>query len=99
MDGLPVLVARRGDCGMQVMKASYYGADRDTIRALEGDGDNALFLYRGRIYAEQPVLFIVADQILMRLLRRLGLVPHEPPVLAVVANRSCAAETLPWSQL
>jgi hypothetical protein len=99
MDGMPVLIARGGDCRMQVMKASYYGADRDMIRALETDGDRALFLYRGRVYAEQPVTFIVADQILMRLLRRLGLVAHEPPVLAVVASPSCAADALPWSRL
>ena len=32
-------------------------------------------------------------------LRRLGLVDHEPPVLAVIASRQCEADRLPWSAL
>ena len=99
MDNLPVLRAKSGACEMQVMKASYYGADRDSIRGLLGPGDTQFFVYRGRVYADQPIWMIVSDQIVMRLFRRLGLVDHEPPVIAVVAASACAADRLPWDQL
>lgn len=99
MDSFPIIVAKRGACQMRVMKASYYGADRDTIKSLVAAPDRLLFVYRGSVYAEQPVWLIVADQFWMRSLRSLGLADHEPPVLAVAAAAPCEADRLPWAQL
>ena len=99
VDEFPVIRATRGSCRMQVMRASYYGADRDVVRSLATAGDEVAFIYRGRVTAQQPVWFIVADQIRWRLLRSLGLSDHDPPVLAVVASPECAAGRLPWDRI
>lgn len=96
-DGFPVLRATRGACQMLVMAVSYYGADRDVVRSLSPAGDRVIFIYRGEIYAEQPVWRIVSDQIWMRLLRSLGLSDHDPPVIAVASSPQCDADRLPWN--
>lgn len=98
-NGFPVLRATRGGCQMLVMAVSYYGADRDVVRGLTPAGARAMFIYRGKIYADQPVWRIVSDQIWMRFLRSLGLSDHDPPVLAVAAPPQCHAEQLPWTEI
>ena len=99
MDNFPIIDTRKNGCRMQVMKASYYGASRDEIQELKPPGGTVLFIYRGKTYAEQPVWQIVSDQIVMRLLRSLRLVAHEPPVLAAAAEAACGAADLPWQEL
>ncbi len=99
IDNFPVIRASNGACRMQIMKASYYGADRDTVRDLMAAGDSLTFVYRGKVYAEQPIWSIVSDQIWMRLLLSMGLADHLPQVLAVAAPVHCNVDKLPWEQL
>ena len=99
VDEFPIIRAVRGTCRMQVMRPSYYGADRDVVHSLAAAGDEVAFIYRGRVYAQQPVWFIVADQIWWRLLRSVGASDHDPPVLAVDASPDCAADRLPWGRI
>ncbi len=99
VDVFPVIHATRGGCRLELSQVSYDGADRDLVRSLTPAGDRARFIYRGRVYTEQPVRYIVADQIWMRLLRSLGLSDHDPPVLAVMASAGCDVNRLPWPEL
>jgi hypothetical protein len=99
VDHLPIVEAERADCRLRVMKASYYGADRDTIRSLTPPGARLIFIYRGTVYAEQPVWLIVSDQIWMRFLLSLRLAEHAPPVLAVAAAPECRVESMAWQSL
>jgi hypothetical protein len=99
VDHFPIILAERPGCRLAIMKASYYGADRDTVRSLTPPAWHLIFVYRGAVYAEQPVWLIVADQIWARFLHSLRLVEHAPPVLAVAAAAECQAESLPWQRL
>jgi hypothetical protein len=97
---LPIIHATRGSCHMLVAKASPYGFDRDYIRHLDKNtADHMFFVFRGKIYAEQPTWLTAFNERWSTLLRKLGFAAHEPPVLAVVANTACDAEQLPWNEV
>lgn len=99
IDGFPIISMSNGACQMRVIEASYDGADRDMIRKLVAANDRLIFIYRGKVYREQPILLTVSDHIWTRSLRKIGLMDHDPHVLAVVAPAECDADRLPWQQL
>jgi hypothetical protein len=96
---LPGIRAVNGTCHMRIMMPSYYGADRDIARSLVAADESLMFVYGGRIYKEQPILRTVWTELWTRSLRNVGLADHHVPVLAVMAQRQCEAEQLPWDQL
>jgi hypothetical protein len=96
---LPGIRAVNGACHMRIMMPSYYGADRDIARSLVAADESLMFVHQGRIYREQPTLQTLWAELWARSLRRIGLIYHRVPVLAVVAPRQCEAERLPWDQL
>jgi hypothetical protein len=91
--------AVNGACRIRIMMASYYGADRDIVRSLVTAGDRLIFVHRGRAYQEQPILLTVSAELWSRALRKIGFSQRHLPVLAVVAQRQCEAERLPWGEL
>jgi hypothetical protein len=91
--------AVNGTCRMRIIMPSYYGADRDMIRDLATADDSVMFVHRGRVYREQPILLTVPAELWGRALRKMGLANHHTPVLAVVAQHQCDADRLPWDQL
>lgn len=91
--------AVNGTCRMRAVIASYYGAHRDMIRKLVSSEDNLIFVHRGRVYREQPIMLTVSAELWARSLRQMGLTDRHVPVLAVVAPRQCDVDRLPWEQL
>jgi hypothetical protein len=99
IDSFPIISVSNSSCQMRLMKASYLGANRDMIREMAAANELVIFIYRGKVYREQPVLLIVSDHIWTRFLHNIGLAGRESPVLAVVAPAECEADRLPWAQL
>jgi len=91
--------AANGTCRMRIIMPSYYGADRDMIRNLVTADDTLIFVHRGRVYQEQPILLTVSTELWAHALRKMGLADHHTPALAVVAQRQCDADRLPWEEL
>jgi hypothetical protein len=91
--------AVNGTCHMRIIMPSYYGTDRDIIRDLVTGDETLTFVHEGRVYREQPILLTVSAELWARALRKMGLPSRHMPVLAVVAQRQCEADQLPWDQL
>jgi hypothetical protein len=91
--------AVNGTCHIRIMMPSYYGADRDVIRNLVSADHTLIFVHRGSVYQEQPILLTVSAELWTRALRKMGLADRRTPVLAVIAQRQCDAERLPWEEL
>jgi hypothetical protein len=93
------ILAVNGTCHMRIMMPSYFGADRDIIRDLASADDSVMFVHRGRVYRDLPILLTVPAELWGRALHKMGLANHHTPVLAVVAQHQCEADRLPWDQL
>jgi hypothetical protein len=98
-EGQPALRATTGACHMLVAKSPPIGSDRDMIRRYATAADRVFIVFRGRVYAEQPIWLTVSDFLWFRFRRELGLRAEASPVFAVVATRNCDAERLPWHEL
>jgi hypothetical protein len=99
IDHMPVLSATTGRCRMLVVKVSPDGWQRDLIRDRADATDRVFFIFRGKIYADQPIWQTAVAGLWSRLLRELGLSRHSLLVVAVIAPELCNAEQLPWDQL
>jgi hypothetical protein len=95
----PMILAVNGSCRMHVAVVSNNGADRDIIRSLVGADEDLIFVQQGKIYREQPILLAVSAELWVRVLRKMGLTDRREFVLAVVAQRQCDTDRLPWDQL
>src|SRR6266404_1761056 len=93
------ILAVNNTCRMRVMIASSDGADRDMTRSLVAADESLIFVHQGKVYQEQPILLTVSAEKWARALRKMGLTDRNESVLAVVAQRQCDAERLPWDQL
>jgi len=94
-----IIEANTASCRLRIVRIAVDGSDRDFIRHLASGADRLLVVFRGRVYTQQPVLFTLISTLWFKFLRKLGLIEHIPPVIAVAANSSCGAERLPWSEL
>ncbi|OKO90690.1 hypothetical protein AC629_04335 [Bradyrhizobium sp. NAS80.1] len=97
MEYMGVIEARSPSCRLRVARVSPLGHETFLVRHGSATSDRAFYVFRGAVYAEQPVRLTIASYFWFRFLRELGLVTRVPSVLAVVT--SCAAEQLPWSEL
>jgi len=95
----PVIRASTGTCRLQIARLTPDGSNKDLIRHLTQGADRSFIVFRGQVYAEQPVFRTVMIYLASRALRELGLTGHIAPVIAVAANSSCEAERLPWGRL
>lgn len=99
MDTMPVIRATTGTCRMLVMKISPDGWQRDLIRDHAQPTDRVFFVFRGKVYTDQPTWLTAAAGLWSRLLRELRLRRYITPVIAVIAPELCNAERLPWEEL
>jgi hypothetical protein len=96
---IPVIQANTSSCHLQIARLTPDGSNQDLIRTLLGDSDNLFVVYRGQVYAQQPISWTVLSYLWSRVLRELGLIKQISPVIAVAANSSCDVERIPWSEL
>lgn len=96
---LPIIQANTVSCHLQIARLTPDGSNGDLIRSLLTPRDSLFVVFRGRVYAQQPVLWTVSYYFLSRFLRELGLIRNITPVIAVATNSSCDVERLPWSEL
>jgi hypothetical protein len=95
----PIIRASTGACRMLIMEVSPDGWQRDLIRSRAEATDRVLFIFRGKVYADQPVWLTATVGFWSRQLQRLGLLRNVPPVIAVIAPRLCNVKRLPWDEL
>jgi hypothetical protein len=95
----PIIRATRASCRLQVARLTPDGSNRDLIQHLAAGTDGSFVVFRGTVYAKQPILLTVLNYLWSRFLRELGLIRHIAPVIAIAANSSCNAEQLPWTEL
>jgi len=95
----PIIRATTASCHLQIGRLTPDGSNRDLIRHIAAGTDRSFVVFRGTVYAQQPVLWTVLDYLWSRFLRELGLIRHITPVINVAANSSCNAERLPWGEL
>ena len=96
LDSMPVVQATSGSCNILIVQVEPDGSSQDQVRGLATTGDHVFIIFRGRVYAQQPVLLTVTNTLWSRSLRKLGLMRRIAPVLAAVASASCDIEQLPW---
>jgi hypothetical protein len=100
LNDMPIMTANTAACHLQIARVPPDGSYRDLIRSLgTGTTDRIFIVFRGRVYTQQPISWTVLAYLWSRFLRELGFIRHITPVIAVVANSSCEAERLPWSEL
>jgi len=99
MPGAPYIIATRGGCQILVARPSYRGSDDDMIRRRASATDRVLIVFGGKVYTEQPTWLTVPDYLWAKFLGELGFKPHPASLIAVIAQKSCDAERLPWSEL
>ncbi len=92
------ILAVNSSCHMLV-KEFNDGAYRDMMRSLVAADESLIFVHQGKVYQEQPILLTVSAELWARALHKMGLTDRNEFVLAVVAERQCDAERLPWDQL
>ena len=97
--GMQLLEANAGLCRMRVAISASRGWHRDLIRKMTSSADRTFVVFRGEIYPEQPMWRTVPDFLWSRLLVGLGLSVHPSPVVTVIAEPNCEAESLPWSEI
>ena len=94
-----IIRATTDSCHLLVARLTPDGSNRDLIRHLAAGTDRSFVVFRGTVYARQPILRTVLDYLWSRFLRELGLAGHITPVIAVTVSSSCNAERLPWDEL
>ena len=95
----PIIRATTASCQLQIARLTPDGSNRDLIRHLAAGTDRSFVVFRGAVYAQQPVFWTVLNYFWSRFLRELGLIEHITPVISVAVNSSCNAERLPWGEL
>jgi hypothetical protein len=99
VNNMPIIRATTAFCELHVARLTPDGSNRNLIRHVSGGTDRSFIVFRGSVYAQQPVFWTVVDYLWSRGLRELGLVVGLSPVISVGENRSCNAERLPWGEL
>ena len=97
--GLPIIQANSASCQLQIAVLRPDGSDRDLVRGLVTGTDRLFVVFRGRVYAKQPVFWTELNFLWSKFLRELGLARHIAPVIAVAAEPSCNADGFPWDEL
>jgi hypothetical protein len=96
---VPIIQANTSSCRLQIAKLAPNGSDQGLIRDLFMSTDRLFFVFRGRVYTQQPIFWTQVDYLWSKPLRELGLIKQIMPVIAVATNASCNAEQLPWAEL
>ena len=95
----PIIRATTASCHLQIGRLTPDGSNRDLIRHIAAGTDRSFVVFRGAVYAQQPVSWTVLNYLWSRFLRELGLIRHIAPVITVAGDSSCNAERLLWGEL
>ena len=95
----PIILATTASCQLHLARLTPDGSNRNLIRHFAAGADRSFIVFRGAVYARQPIFWTVMDYLWSRFLRELGLIRHISPVISVAENLSCNAERLPWGEL
>jgi hypothetical protein len=96
---VPIIQANRDSCRLQIAQLAPDGSNQGVVRHLFMGTDRLFFVFGGRVYTQQPILWSQIDYLWSERLRELGLIKQIAPVIAVATNTSCNAERLPWAEL
>jgi hypothetical protein len=91
--------ASRAKCQMLVTAISPRAWERDSIHSRAKETEQVFFVFRGKVYAEPPISQTTFDFLRYKILLELGLKVRPNVVLAIIATKTCDAETLPWHQI
>jgi hypothetical protein len=97
-EGVPTIRADSGPCRLLVATTTPEGSGHDRLRSYVTQDDTIFVVYRGQVYAQQPVWETVLDWIWFKLRQELGSRPRSMPIFVVIARENCGAERLPWSE-
>ena len=96
---VPIIQANTSSCRLQIARLAPDGSNQGVVRNLFTGTDRLFFVFRGRVYTQQPIFWTQVDYLWSERLRELGLIKQIIPVIAVATNASCKAEQLPWFEL
>ena len=97
--GMQVVEATAGLCQLRVVLSASRGWHRDLIQNMTKPGERTFVVFRGEIYAEQPMLLTITDFLWYKLLTKLGVGAHPAPVMTVMAEPNCGADRLAWNEV
>jgi hypothetical protein len=97
--GTMIIRATAASCQLHVAKLTPDGSNANLIRHLAAGAERSFVVFRGQVYAQQPVFWTVLEYLWSRFLRELRLTRNVSPVINVAENSSCNAERLPWGEL
>jgi hypothetical protein len=98
-NSFPVLRAASGSCTLKIARLAPNGSDRDLFRHISLGADRTFVVFRGQVYAQQPIWWTLLDDIWSRHLREIGFSTRVAAVFAIAASSSCDAQQLPWDEL
>jgi hypothetical protein len=98
-NSFPVLRATSHSCTLKLARLAPNGSDRDLFRHISLGAARTFVVFRGQVYAQQPIWWTLLDDIWSRHLREIGFSRRVAPVFAIAASSSCEAEQLPWDKL
>ena len=95
----PVLRATSRSCTLKIVRLAPNGSDGDLFRHISLGADRTFVVFRGRVYAQQPIWWTLLDDIWSRHMREIGFSERVAAVFGIAASSSCEAEQLPWDEL
>jgi hypothetical protein len=98
-NSFPVLRATSHSCTLKIARLAPNGSDRDLFRHMSLGADRTFVVFRGQVYAQQPIWWTLLDDIWSRHLHEIGFSKRVAPVLALAASSSGEAQQLPWDEL
>jgi hypothetical protein len=94
-----IIRATTASCQLQIARLTPDGSNQNLVQHFFAGADRSFVVFRGKVYAQQPVFWTILTYLWTRFLREFGLIRHITPVIAVAANSACNAERLPWGEL
>ena len=71
--GIQIIQANTASCSLRIARLASNGSDQDLVRDLAGGSDHLFVIFRGQVYAQQPIFWTVFNDIWSRHLRELEL--------------------------
>jgi hypothetical protein len=96
---VPIIQANTGSCTLLVTPLIFDGSNRQLVESRLASLDRRFVVFRGKIYAAQPIFLTVTDYLWSRFLAELGLGARESPAIAIGSDASCNAQLFPWADL
>lgn len=96
---VPIIQATRDSCRLLIARLNFDGSNQQLVESRLAGTDRQFIIFRGKIYARQPILLTLTNHLWSRFLGVLGLSRRSAPTIAIGSNASCEAASLPWGDL